>query len=58
MLIQRWYVEGLKESFSYFGFWCVWGGVIVQTSLIFFFFLQKNRFRKKPKFYSLHIIYL
>lgn len=42
MLIQRWYVEGLKESFSYFGFWCGGGGVIVQTSLIFFFFLTEK----------------
>lgn len=58
MLIQRWYVEGLKESFSYFGFWCVCGGGYSADFFDLFFFLQKNRFRKKPKFYSLHIIYL
>lgn len=39
-------------------FWfLVCGGVIVQISLIFFFSYRKIDF-KKPKFYSLHIIYL
>lgn len=40
MLIQRWYVEGLKESCSYFGA----EGYSADFFDLFFFFLQKNRF--------------
>lgn len=42
MLIQRWYVEGLKESFSYFGFWCVCGGGYSADFFDLFFFLTEK----------------
>lgn len=54
MLIQRWYVEGLKESFSYFGFWCGGGGYSADFFDLFFFSYRKIDFKKTQVLFIAH----